>query len=133
MLLSMRLMLSSLRDSVVNAQTYVVRCCLRLLPAVLFQSSAYEGFLDWLMPIDDVNRFVGLLLLLTMGRSVFPMNGLLVVYESGAFSPICLFPSLLSAAAAGAQFLGRNAESWLFLCAERIVLRIVFVFDDDYC
>jgi hypothetical protein len=90
--------------------------------------------LDWLMPIDDVNRFAGLLLLLTMGRSVFPMNGLRVVYESGAFSPICLFPSLLSAAAAAAaQFLGRNAESWLFLCAERIVLRIVFVFYDDYC
>jgi hypothetical protein len=37
------------------------------------------------MPIDDVNGFVELLLLLAMGRSVFPTNGLRDVFESGAF------------------------------------------------
>jgi hypothetical protein len=51
------------------------------------------------MPIDDVNGFVELLLLLAMGRSVFPTNGLRDVFQSGALSPVRLFLSLLLAGA----------------------------------
>lgn len=46
------------------------------------------------MPTDDVNELVKLLLL-AMGCSAFPTNGLHDVVESGALSPVYLFLLLL--------------------------------------
>lgn len=62
-----------------------------------------KGFLDWPMPIEDVNKFVELLLL-AMGRTVFPMNRLRDVFESvlqvQPRHAVHLFLSLLFATAA---------------------------------
>lgn len=80
MLLSMRL---SLRGCGVDSRTCVVRVSsASSTNNVLFQLSAYNGFLGWPTPIADANGFSRTVVVIGYGTLVFPMNGLHVVVES---------------------------------------------------
>jgi hypothetical protein len=73
------------------------------LNTALFQSSAYEQIsgLDILGLLMTSVDSLDCCCFWLWDAQFFPMNGLRVVFESGALSPVRLFLSLLSAAAAG--------------------------------